>query len=105
MLKAARLFGTNGIRAVAGTILNADFAYRIGSSVTSLFEDRRILVGCDGRTSSPMVTEGVVAGILAHGNDVEDCGQSTTPGLQFLVKLARDESGVMSSAKHYPAEY
>src|SRR3989442_14279977 len=64
MLKAARLFGTNGIRAVAGDILNADFAYRIGSSVASLFEAKRILVGCDGRTSSPMLTEGVVAGLL-----------------------------------------
>ena len=105
MLKAARLFGTNGIRAVAGTILNADFAYRIGSSVASLFEDRRILVGCDGRTSSPMLTEGVVAGILAHGNDVEDCGQITTPGLQFLVKLARDAAGVMITASHNPPEY
>src|SRR5213083_1270490 len=105
MLKAARLFGTNGIRAVAGTILNADFAYRIGSSVASLFEDKRILVGCDGRTSSPMLTEGVVAGILAHGNNVEDCGQITTPGLQFLVKLAGDAAGVMITASHNPPEY
>ncbi len=105
MLKAARLFGTNGIRAVAGDILNADFAYRIGSSVASLFEGKRILVGCDGRTSSPMLTEGAVAGILAHGNDVEDCGQITTPGLQFLVKLARDAAGAMITASHNPPEY
>src|SRR5205809_3726685 len=102
MLKAARLFGTNGIRAVAGTILNADFAYRIGSSVASLFEAKRILVGCDGRTSSPMLTEGVVAGVLAEGRDVEDCGQVTTPGLPFLVKRAEGAAGVVIISGHNP---
>ena len=104
-MKAPRLFGTNGIRAVAGSVLTAEFAYRIGSCVAELNDQRRILVGRDGRTSSRMLTEGVVSGLLAQGSDVLDCGEITTPGLQFLVKIADDSAGVMVTASHNPPEY
>ncbi|MBO0888352.1 phosphoglucosamine mutase [Candidatus Bathyarchaeota archaeon] len=100
-----RLFGTNGIRGVVGSSIDADFAYKLGSSVASLFGGETILVGRDGRTSSPMLTEGVIAGILAHGNGVQDCGMITTPGLQFLVKLSAGRAGVMITASHNPPEY
>jgi phosphomannomutase / phosphoglucomutase len=100
-----RLFGTNGIRGVVGTTIDSDFAYNIGSSVASMFQRTPILIGRDGRTSSPMLTEGVVAGILAEGNDVGDCGMITTPGLQFLVKQASGKAGVMITASHNPPEY
>jgi phosphomannomutase / phosphoglucomutase len=102
---APRLFGTNGIRGVVGTSIDSDFAYNIGSSVASLFRRSPILVGRDGRTSSPMLAEGVVAGVLAHGNSVEDCGMITTPGLQFLVKRSSGRAGVMVTASHNPPEY
>jgi phosphomannomutase/phosphoglucomutase len=52
-----------------------------------------------------MLTEGVIAGILAQGNDVRDCGEITTPGLQFLVKLSAGMAGVMITASHNPPEY
>jgi phosphomannomutase / phosphoglucomutase len=102
---APRLFGTNGIRGVVGTTVDSDFAYNIGLSVAGLFERSPILVGRDGRTSSPMLAEGVVAGVLANGNNVEDCGMITTPGLQFLVKRSSGMAGVMVTASHNPPEY
>jgi phosphomannomutase / phosphoglucomutase len=102
---APRLFGTNGIRGVVGTTIDSDFAYNIGSSVASLFDRSPILVGRDGRTSSPMLAEGVVAGVLAYGNNVEDCAMITTPGLQFLVKRSSGRAGVMVTASHNPPEY
>jgi phosphomannomutase / phosphoglucomutase len=52
-----------------------------------------------------MLTEGVVSGLLAQGNDVLDCGEITTPGLQFLVKIADSCAGVMITASHNPPEY
>jgi phosphomannomutase / phosphoglucomutase len=104
-MKAPRLFGTNGIRAVAGSVLTPEFAYGIGSCVAELNEHNRILVGRDGRTSSRMLTEGVVSGLLAQGSDVLDCGEITTPGLQFLVKIASSSAGVMVTASHNPPEY
>lgn len=100
-----RLFGTNGIRGVVGSDIDASFAYEIGSSVSSFFGNSPVIIGRDGRVSSRMLTEGVVAGILARSNDVLDCGEITTPGLQFLVKLAKDKAGVMVTASHNPPEY
>ena len=103
-MTAPRLFGTNGIRGVVGESINSEFAYGIGSSVAFLFKKENILVGRDGRTSSQMLAEGAVAGILAQGNSVEDCGIITTPGLQFLGKIGACP-GLVITASHNPPEY
>jgi phosphomannomutase / phosphoglucomutase len=103
-LTAPRLFGTNGIRGVVGETITSEFAYGIGSSVASLFKNRKILVGRDGRSSSQMLAEGAVAGILAQGCSVEDCGVITTPGLQFLTKISATP-GLVITASHNPPEY
>ena len=99
-----RLFGTNGIRGIVGETITSEFAYGIGSSIASLFESEKILVGRDGRSSSQMLAEGAVAGILARGNGVEDCGVITTPGLQFLAKIS-SAPGLVITASHNPPEY
>jgi len=103
-LTAPRLFGTNGIRGVVGETITSEFAFGIGSSVASLFKNKKILVGRDGRSSSQMLVEGAVAGILAQRNSVEDCGVITTPGLQYLSKVCRLPA-VMITASHNPPEY
>ena len=103
-MSAPRLFGTNGIRGIVGETITSDFAYRIGSSIASLYKNKRILVGRDGRTSSQMLAEGAVAGILAQGDSVEDCGLITTPGLQFLAKIS-SSPGLVITASHNPPEY
>jgi len=51
-----------------------------------------------------MLAEGAVAGILARGNGVEDCGVITTPGLQFLAKIS-SAPGLVITASHNPPEY
>ena len=103
-MTAPRLFGTNGIRGVVGETITSDFAFRIGSSVASLYKNRKILLGRDGRTSSQMLAEGAIAGILAQGNSVEDCGTITTPGLQFLARITMNP-GLVITASHNPPEY
>src|SRR2546428_9598122 len=103
-MTAPRLFGTNGIRGIVGETITSEFAYGIGSSVASLFKSEKILVGRDGRTSSQMLAEGAVAGILAEGSSVEDCGVITTPGLQFLAKIST-APGLVITASHNPPEY
>ena len=103
-MTASRLFGTNGIRGVVGETISSEFAYEIGSSLASIFKGKKILVGRDGRTSSHMLAEGAVTGILAKGSDVEDCGVITTPGLQYLSKIGK-LPGLIITASHNPPEY
>jgi phosphomannomutase / phosphoglucomutase len=100
-----RLFGTNGIRGVAGKEIDSGLAFRVGSALGTLFPNQRILIGRDGRLSSPMLLEGVAAGLLAQGNDVEDRGLITTPALEFMVKDTSSSAGVMITASHNPPEY
>jgi len=52
-----------------------------------------------------MLLEGVAAGLLAQGNDVEDQGLITTPALEFMVKHTSSSAGVMVTASHNPPEY
>ncbi len=105
MLMVPRLFGTNGIRGIAGTEINSDLAFRVGSALGTLFPKQKVLIGRDGRLSSPMLLEGVAAGLLARGNDVDDRGLITTPALEFTVKDTPHSAGIMITASHNPPEY
>src|SRR5947209_1072406 len=105
LVKVPRLFGTNGIRGVAGKEIDSDLAFGVGSALGTLFPKGRVLIGRDGRLSSPMLLEGVAAGLLARGNDVEDRGLITTPALEFMVKNTGSSAGVMITASHNPPEY
>src|SRR6266446_5355563 len=105
MVRAPRPFGTNGIRGVAGTEINSGLAFRVGSALGTLFPKHRVLIGRDGRLSSRMLLEGVAAGVLARGNDVDDRGLITTPALEFMVKNTLHSAGIMITASHNPPEY
>ena len=101
----SRLFGTNGIRGVVGEDINVDLAYRVGSSIATLFKGHPILLGRDGRVSGRMIIEAVASGLLAQGNDVQDHDLITTPALQYLVRISNGGAGVIVTASHNPPEY
>src|SRR2546425_13146294 len=105
MVEVPRLFGTNGIRGVSGKEIVLDLAFRVGSALGTLFPNQRVVIGRDGRLSSSMLLEGVAAGLLDQGNDVEDRGLITTPALEFMVKNTSASAGVMITASHNPPEY
>ena len=85
--------------------MNSDLAFRVGSALATTFPNKRVFVGRDGRLSSLMLLEGVAAGILACGSDVEDYGLITTPALEFLVKYGGSSVGIIITASHNPPEY
>src|SRR3989442_2254111 len=105
LVKVPRLFGTNGIRGAEGKEIDSGLAFRVGSALGTLFPKGRVLIGRDGRLSSPMMLEGVAAGLLAQGNYVKDSGLITIPALEFMVKNSSYSAGVMITASHNPAEY
>jgi phosphomannomutase/phosphoglucomutase len=98
-----RLFGTNGVRGVAGKDLTPELVFSIGKALGSM-RTGRIAVGRDTRTSGETLIKSLKAGLLATGCDVADCGILPTPALQYLVRDGYD-GGAMITASHNPPEY
>ena len=100
-----RLFGTNGVRFVSGVSHDLDFAINLGESIGTYFGGGEILVGRDGRLSSPALSNAVVSGILSSGLDAAEGGLVPTPALQYGVRTMGFKGGVMVTASHNPPRY
>ena len=100
-----KFFGTNGIRGMPGKDLTLDFIVEMSQSIGTYFNQGPILIGYDGRFSSPLLSKAVSAGIMASGLDVMDAGLTPTPGLQCSVKKLGYKGGVMITASHNPPQY
>jgi phosphoglucosamine mutase len=104
-----RLFGTDGVRGVAGGELSAELAFRLGrAAVVALTEHGerrpRFAVGRDTRASGEFLEAAISAGICSAGGDVLSLGILTTPAVAFLTHDLGLQAGVMISASHNPAE-
>ncbi|MCQ8894406.1 MAG: phosphoglucosamine mutase [Methanolinea sp.] len=100
---AKRLFGTNGVRGIAGTEMTPDLALKIGLALGTM-RPGTVAVGRDTRTSGPALASALKAGLLAAGCDVVDAGVLPTPALQFIVR-AHFDAGAVVTASHNPPEY
>jgi len=98
-----RLFGTNGVRGIAGKDLTPELVFTIGTALGHLRKGR-IAVGRDTRTSGETLGKALKAGLLATGCTVYDCGILPTPALQYKVRQGYD-GGAMITASHNPPEY
>jgi len=101
-----RLFGTNGIREVVGEGLTAEFVTRVAGAIAAEFRPGKpILVGMDGRTSSPAFSR-IVSGTLAlAGHDVLEIGVLPTPAVQYNVTRLGAQLAVIVTASHNPREF
>jgi phosphomannomutase/phosphoglucomutase len=100
-----RLFGTNGVRFIPGVSHDLDFAITLGEAIGTYFGEGEILVGQDGRVSSPAVANAAISGLMSSGLDVAEAGLVPTPALQYAVKKMGFRGGVMVTASHNPPEY
>ncbi|MDP9288584.1 MAG: phosphoglucosamine mutase, partial [Thermoproteota archaeon] len=100
-----RLFGTNGVRGVFGSELTLDLIVDLSYSLATYYENGPIIVGCDGRESSPIISRIVRSTINSAGVDVRNAGLLPTPCLQYAVKFLDYNGGIMITASHNPAEY
>ncbi len=103
--RPGRLFGTNGIRGIINEELTPDFVLEFSQAIGTFFQAGKVLVGHDGRTSSPALASVVDAGLTACGCQVTHIGFATTPMVQFLTKKWKMRGGVAVTASHNPPEY
>ncbi len=102
----ARLFGTNGIREVVGSTLTAPFVTRVAGAIAAMVPvGLPIVVGWDGRTSSPAFSRIVSATLALAGHSVVEVGLLPTPAVQFLVPRHHASLGVIVTASHNPPEF
>jgi phosphoglucosamine mutase len=102
-----KLFGTDGIRAIAGeapldkrTIraVGEALAARLGTSGQPV----RVLLGMDTRESGPWIAAALASGLRAGGAEVESAGILTTPAIAYLARRHGFSAGVVISASHNP---
>jgi phosphoglucosamine mutase len=108
-----RLFGTDGVRGVAGEDLTGELAMDLAAAAARVLQDMRAaaapgarlvaVVGRDPRASGEFLEAAVVAGLAGAGVDVRRLGVIPTPGVAFLTAELGADIGVMLSASHNPA--
>jgi len=111
-----QLFGTDGVRGVAGRDLSAHLTMRVAAAAASVLggafggdpvpdgAPRPIAVlGRDPRASGEFLESAVVAGLAGCGVDVVRLGVVPTPAVAYLTDVLAADFGVMLSASHNPA--
>src|SRR6267143_1087149 len=104
---ARQLFGTDGIRGVAGEFpLTPESAYLIGRALGhDLMRSSpkpRVVIGQDTRESSSWIADRVTIGLVSAGVEVDSAGTITTPGVAYLARSRKYAAGVVISASHNP---
>jgi phosphoglucosamine mutase len=102
-----KLFGTDGIRAVAGEApLDAKTIYAVGLALAHQLngshQHPRVILGMDTRESSNWIAATISAGLTEGGARVENAGVVTTPAIAFLARQHGFSAGVVISASHNP---
>jgi phosphoglucosamine mutase len=99
-----KLFGTDGIRGVAGQFpLDPTTIHAVGLVLANhLGDSPRVLIGEDTRESSDWIAAALTAGLAAGGATVESAGVIPTPAVAFLARAHKFSAGVVISASHNP---
>ena len=99
-----KLFGTDGVRGVAGEKLTAELAVALGraAAAEARAERPQVLIVRDTRESGPMLESGLAAGIAQGGGDALIAGVVPTPAASILVRRLGLDLAVVVSASHNP---
>jgi phosphoglucosamine mutase len=105
-----RLFGTDGVRGIAGTELTAELAQGLGRAAVHVLGGEPggptlFVVGRDPRSSGVWLEEALVEGITGAGGDVLLAGVEPTPAIAFHGVDLRASASIVISASHNPAEH
>jgi phosphomannomutase/phosphoglucomutase len=100
-----KLFGTNGIRGVFGQDFTLEFVHDITLCLAEYFKKGVILVGYDGRNTSPIIAKIVCSTLNYVGLDCKNAGLNPTPCLEYAIKKLGYAGGIMITASHNPPQY
>src|SRR6201995_5969152 len=108
-----RIFGTDGVRGVAGIELTAQLAMDLAvaavpvlapaAAASGLTRRPVAVIGRGSRASGDFLEAAVVAGLASSGVDVLRLGVIPTPGVAYLTGALDADFGVVRSASHHPA--
>ena len=106
-LQTRQLFGTDGIRGVAGEFpLTLESTYLIGRALghdlVRTNRQARAVIGQDTRESSSWIADRVTLGLVSASVEVHSAGVITTPGVAYLARSRNYAAGVVISASHNP---
>ena len=102
-----KLFGTDGVRAVAGTFpLDPPTISRLGQALVGILVEKglgtKVLIGRDTRESGPWMERALARGIRVAGGEVVSAGVVPTSAVSFLTKTHGFAAGAVISASHNP---
>lgn len=99
------IFRAYDIRGNAASELTDELVARIGAAIGTIageMDEQTLIVGCDGRTSSPRIKSALIRALMETGRDVVDIGLVPTPLLYFATRHLNCRSGVMVTGSHNP---
>lgn len=105
-----KLFGTDGIRGIAGSFpLDESTIRTIGRSLSQYYTERlgrapRFVTGRDTRESGEWIETALHQGAVSDGASCESAGVITTPGVAFVTGKDGFDAGIVVSASHNPYE-
>jgi phosphoglucosamine mutase len=109
MSNTPRLFGTDGIRSIAGEYpLDRATVWNLGRALGNILRKEdpagavRVVLGQDTRESGSWIAQRLASGLRSAGAQVIEAGVITTPGLAFLTRHHGFSAGVVISASHNP---
>jgi phosphoglucosamine mutase len=107
-----RLFGTDGVRGVAGRFpLSASAVVRLATAAGRVLrrhvkvDNSQVLIVRDTRGSGAVLFRHLAKGLTGNGLEVHDGGVLSTPAAAHLVRALRFQAGVVISASHNPPEF
>ena len=103
------IFRAYDIRGIVGETLSVRDAYFIGYNFAKIvkkkFNSLNIVVGYDGRLSSPILEKNLIQGLLNAGAYVTRVGICTSPMLYFASERLRVDGAIMITGSHNPSNY
>jgi len=105
---AASVFKAYDIRGIVPDALNPEFARALGRALAASARSHglsTLVVGRDGRLSSPSLSDALQEGILDGGVDTIDVGQVPTPLVYYATHAYKTGAGIAITGSHNPPKY